>query len=63
MQKTGYRTLSEALVFAHGDKACEEAKRQFELNERSGNVKLAEDWAMVINQMPACHLPQLHQAA
>jgi hypothetical protein len=63
MQNTGHRQLVDALVFAQGDRACEEARRQQLLNERTGNRKLAEDWAWVIDHMPACQVPALDRAA
>ncbi len=63
MQNTGHRKLVEALVFAQGDRACEEARRQQLLNERTGNRKLAEDWAWVIAHMPSCAVSPLNRAA
>lgn len=63
MQNTGHRHLVEALVFAQGDRACEEAKRQQVLNERTGNRKLAEDWAWVVDHVPNCVPSALNRAA
>jgi hypothetical protein len=63
MQNTGYRELVDALVFAQGDRACEEAKRQQLLNERTGNRKLAENWAWVVDHVPNCTLTTLDRAA
>ena len=47
MTNSGYLQFAEALVFAQGAKAAEEAARQAILCEKSGDMETAETWRNV----------------
>ncbi len=47
MTNSGYLQFAEALVFAQGPKAAEEAARQAILCEKSGDMETAETWRNV----------------
>jgi hypothetical protein len=40
--------LAEALVFAHGEHARDEALRMADLFEKTGDIRLASDWRKTV---------------
>jgi hypothetical protein len=55
--------LADALLFAQGDHALEEAARQISLNEVTGNLKIARDWRMAFQELGGKETTEIRHAA
>jgi hypothetical protein len=55
--------LADALLFAQGDHALEEAVRQISLNEVTGNLKIARDWRLAFYELGGKETPEFQHAA
>jgi hypothetical protein len=55
--------MAEALVFAHGVHARDEALRMADLCERTGDMELATDWRKTLAAMPVAKAGDYRAAA
>ncbi len=55
--------FTEALEFAQGDRARDEALRMADLFEKTGDARMASDWRKAVGVMPHLNSAEIRNAA
>jgi hypothetical protein len=55
--------LAEALIFAHGEHARDEAERMAALFEKTGDARLASDWRKTVAVVSVPKIAEIRNAA